>query len=345
MHSPPLSQSNLPAQQENLSSLARTGRRTRGFTLIELLVVIAIIAVLIALLLPAVQQAREAARRSQCKNNLKQFGLAFHNYHDTFGVFPPGAIVEGAASCPTAYGQNRAPWSVSILPYIDQANLYNRFAFSEHFGVNMNERSVSSTNRPLQEGTAPTAFQCPSDPYGKGRIANYVASAGGGASGACVATHGGSNFTLLDSGATYINSSARLRDFIDGASNTYLMGETKYQFDSSCSGAQTAEGYHLNGMYWAGGANPGPEWRVFTTVGAAINGINSPDRTYPQLASGPNCVDDSLVSRAFGSRHVGGCHMLMADGSVHFMSENMNLGTHQGLGNRQDGLPLGGIPQ
>ncbi|MBC7818665.1 MAG: DUF1559 domain-containing protein, partial [Planctomycetaceae bacterium] len=124
----------------------------RGFTLIELLVVIAVIAILIALLLPAVQQAREAARRTQCKNNLKQFGLALHNYHDAFNMFPPGQIYDGGTVTPAVAGENpaggtngggntcvaagalasnatyvRAPWTVQVLPYIDQAPLYNQF--------------------------------------------------------------------------------------------------------------------------------------------------------------------------------------------------------------------------
>src|SRR3954463_8669310 len=99
-----------------------------GFTLIELLVVIAIIAILIALLLPAVQQAREAARRTQCKNNLKQIGLALHNYHDVFGCIPPGYIDIGTPNSPTVYDGGWS-WASMILPQIDQAPLFNSFDF------------------------------------------------------------------------------------------------------------------------------------------------------------------------------------------------------------------------
>src|SRR5438132_1760143 len=107
--------------------MQRRSRLKQGFTLIELLVVIAIIAVLVALLLPAVQQAREAARRSQCKNNLKQMGLAVHNYHDTFGKYPPGSVAPspsgGAANPTTCY----MGWGIALLPNIDQGPLYNQY--------------------------------------------------------------------------------------------------------------------------------------------------------------------------------------------------------------------------
>jgi prepilin-type N-terminal cleavage/methylation domain-containing protein len=126
----------------------------KGFTLIELLVVIAIIAVLIALLLPAVQQAREAARRSQCKNNLKQLGIALHNYHDTFSGLPPGAIQVFETT-----GQNEATWISMILPYIDQQPLYNRANFSSCFGC------VASPGNPAYEIVSPLIpmMLCPSD--------------------------------------------------------------------------------------------------------------------------------------------------------------------------------------
>src|SRR5688572_18495143 len=150
--------------------MSRDQRRRIGFTLIELLVVIAIIAILIALLLPAVQQAREAARRTQCKNNLKQMGLALHNYHDAFNMFPPGHVYDGFADTnvrsPTNGGGNdcvaagalasnatyvRAPWTVQILPYIDQAPLYNQFQMHmPFFGRVDHQNPPSPINYPLQ---------------------------------------------------------------------------------------------------------------------------------------------------------------------------------------------------
>ena len=135
---------------------------SRGFTLIELLVVIAIIAILIALLLPAVQQAREAARRTQCRNNLKQIGLALHNYHDTFRLFPPGVIRDGQNNS-EAWG-----WTVFILPFLEQANLYNQLDPDTYrlrdllAGLNPTYPAPTANAAILQNPLS--VFICPSDP-------------------------------------------------------------------------------------------------------------------------------------------------------------------------------------
>ena len=309
--------------------------RHRGFTLIELLVVIAIIAVLIALLLPAVQQAREAARRSQCKNNMKQLGLALHNYHDTHSRFPPGASMEGVSgSCPdVAYANHRAPYSVLILPFMDQANLYNKFNFSQTFGINY-EIPGSATNDPLQKSTV-TAFLCPSDPNATGSYTNYVGVAGGGAPGSsgCVSTVT-NLFILYSNGIFFANSSIGFRDVTDGTSNTYLMGETKYV-------VHPAGATPIKAGFWSSGIWSMASYRYYTNLGAAIEGINQP--YYGTDADGKN-GDEAAPGRTFGSKHVGGCHMLFGDGSVRFMSTNMDLATHRSLGVRDDGLPLGGAP-
>lgn len=185
-------------------------RARSGFTLIELLVVIAIIAILIALLLPAVQQAREAARRTQCKNNLKQFGLAFHNYHDAFNMFPSSVSYDSVAagmntvangkynSCvgivvsptPASYGVHvRSPWTVKLLPYIDQAPLYNRFEMAFPFAgwpghsTLFDAGAPPSPNYTVQfETPAPIVFRCPSSPvYSSDTyVSNYAACMGGG---------------------------------------------------------------------------------------------------------------------------------------------------------------------
>ena len=178
--------------------------RRRGFTLIELLVVIAIIAILIALLLPAVQQAREAARKTQCKNNMKQIGLALHNYHDSFNVFPHSHSYDSVAAVPpagepidaTLGGGNtcrptgpdhqgtfsRAPWSVLILPYFDESPLYNRFDMAQPFFGRKDHDAVPSTNYQFQRLDSPENYRCPTNPFHKSDpyILCYYAVMGGG---------------------------------------------------------------------------------------------------------------------------------------------------------------------
>lgn len=180
--------------------MSRRSRARRAFTLIELLVVIAIIAILIALLLPAVQQAREAAKRTQCKNNMKQIGLALHNYHDTFGLFPPAQIfdaiaagndkdatVGGGNTCfPGLYSNqgrfNGAPWTVLILPYIEQANLYQQFNLAQPFFGRVDYQNDPSVNYPIQLKDSPSVFRCPTNPaFQSDRyICCYSACMGGG---------------------------------------------------------------------------------------------------------------------------------------------------------------------
>jgi prepilin-type N-terminal cleavage/methylation domain-containing protein len=202
--------------------------RCRAFTLIELLVVIAIIAILIALLLPAVQQAREAARRSQCKNNLKQMGLALHNYHDVHLVFPPGNCSPATSlgyGSGTSTGHNL---HAGILPYIDQAPLYNRLNWS--VAPAFNQTSVDTVHEAAVQ-TIITAYICPSSQtttlfsysssypiYVQG-IAQYVGIEG--------------SDQLLAPGSTYIsnggtffrNSKIGIHKITDGTSNTMLVGE------------------------------------------------------------------------------------------------------------------------
>ena len=192
----------------------------RGFTLIELLVVIAIIAVLIALLLPAVQQAREAARRTQCKNNLKQLGLALHNYHDTFLVFPPGQFQPLGTNVNSS--TNRSCWMQRILPYIDQATLFNTFA------TNMSGPAGFASNWPGANTILP-ALMCPSDPSSpKNATASGLANQGfSGNYSVCA----GSTTFGVDGGGDKLNgmffcySRTSIRDTTDGTSNTLLAGE------------------------------------------------------------------------------------------------------------------------
>ena len=300
--------------------------RRRGFTLIELLVVIAIIAVLIALLLPAVQQAREAARRSQCKNNLKQIGLAMHNYHELFQTFPPGYIsVDPATGQMSALeGFSGAGWAVMLLPQIDQAPLYNKF--------NLNVSITAPANAPLIRLPIPS-FLCPSDAAPAGvwtlnedanpanalaelATANYVAAFGTVSLDDCENPVGTAPVTAqgqcVGNGSIYHNSRVRLRDFTDGTSSTVFVGERK---------TKSADGWWST---WSGMVAGGEE------AGQRI--LGSMDHTPNHPATH---FDD------FSSSHVGGTHFLMGDGHVRFMSENIDTGLYQALGTIRGGEVVG----
>ncbi|QDU64149.1 hypothetical protein Pan216_50380 [Planctomycetes bacterium Pan216] len=309
--------------------LSNRGNLRWGFTLVELLVVIAIIGVLVGLLLPAVQQAREAARRMQCSNKLKQFGAAFHNYVESHGAFPPGLVALGATNCPaqtTPSNDARAPWSVLILPFLDQQQRYDRFNLSLGFSIN---NEFSSPNK--AEQLEPNAlFHCPSDINGRSHYSNYIASAGGGTptGSGCVATNT-SNFILYRNGLFFVNSSVGLRDISDGTTKTYMMGESKYMVHPD--GNSTKHGFWSAGVYLRG------DWRYYVNLLAAIEPINQP-YTGPLDPIKPN--NEAVVGRTFGSRHPGGCHALMADGSVQFLSQDMDVNIHRSLGARDDNGPL-----
>ncbi|WP_437187767.1 DUF1559 domain-containing protein [Planctomicrobium sp. SH668] len=303
--------------------------RREGFTLIELLVVIAIIAVLIALLLPAVQQAREAARRSQCKNNLKQIGLALHNYHDTHNTFPLGS---GGAGTSPATGaacnwsavqtpQARAPWTVLILPMLDEGPRYSSFDFNDSFTVGPWQQGATANETQWRQPMV--KYRCPSDVNATNDPVNsYKGVAGGGVNFACYSS-GASNRQFFRSGILYHGSKVRIADITDGTTNTFLVGE---------SINMAGEAQH--GMYGLGWASPDyidSAWGFPVNNGQTVNPINS------NMGSGHDVVGD------FSSRHVGGAHFLMADGSVQFLSQNMNLPTYQQMGERGDGLPIGGL--
>ncbi len=288
----------------------------RGFTLIELLVVIAIIAILIALLLPAVQQAREAARRTQCKNNLKQIGLALHNYHDTHLCFPPGQIrgyVGGAVNL--EYG-NGASWGTMILPYMDQAPLYNKLNLN--FGITQAQSGSPNNALVTSLGAIPGTL-CPSDserpPFRSvhsSATPNYVSRAPATSYFGTIGpynTWGDSTSPRLSGGFFTIDPGPKstIAAFQDGTSNTIAVGEQTYRV--------------WTGGLWLGLSN------------------NSNDPSNPSNDSA--CCQDWFLhwglypitnkytagmlhtNLRFGSDHAGGAQFLMADGSVRFISENI----------------------
>ncbi len=318
-----------------------SSRQKRGFTLIELLVVIAIIAILIALLLPAVQQAREAARRSQCKNNLKQIGLALHNYHDTNKIFAPAGFGSRSFGGHTAdysvendIGNDRgviAAYAAVILPFMDQSPLYKRIDF--------NVLTMTSNNAIWQ--TSLPGYVCPSDP---------------GNSGPC--THNGGNFargnygcvmnnTQVDAGTiwnTYwsqyatntrgamgVSGAARTQDIRDGTSSTALVMEVRA---SSAAGDPRGCWAYAPGhaVFGAGAMNSKTTPDQFDTC------VNNSD---PGMACNANGALDSLPGanrrHLARSQHTGGVHALMADGTVRFLNQNMAASLYDSVRAISDG--------
>ncbi|MCP4782744.1 MAG: DUF1559 domain-containing protein [Fuerstiella sp.] len=295
----------------------------RAFTLIELLVVIAIIAVLIALLLPAVQQAREAARRTQCKNNMKQLGLALHNYHDVNRTFPSGWIAVTNRRQTAHEGLNGAGWGAMILPYLDQTPLYQKFDadYAIHDPVNV----------PFIDNVL-TAWQCPSDPKPEkwqieeegspGTVlaelptANYVGSFGTDELDGCENAAGTPpvlpSGQCRSDGVFYHNSKVKIRDIIDGTTNTFMIGERR---------TDAGQGWLST---WPGMVAEGEE--AFQRIlGSADHVPNDP----------VGHLDD------FSSHHVGGAQFTMGDGSVRFISENIDHGLYQSLATIQGGETVG----
>ncbi|WP_339727105.1 DUF1559 domain-containing protein [uncultured Gimesia sp.] len=303
-----------------------------GFTLIELLVVIAIIAILIALLLPAVQQAREAARRSTCKNNMKQLGLALHNYHDTHRSFPPGSIsasssfsFNGSTWCSTPTADARAPWTVMVLPYMDEAPRYNTFNFEGKFTTSSNVPGVTANHNAFKLGV--NKYQCPSDPNSGSGVnnLNYFGVQGGGTTPACSTQLGRRVF--YTNGLLHHQSNVRIRDVTDGTTNTFLLAESKYGLNPQSRGDNIHAG-------WAAGTKLDASGNTYALVAAQLQ-INS--------VAGHAGDHDTIneFSRLFGSFHIGGCHVTLGDGSVRFISENMDLNTYHLLAQRNDGAVIG----
>ena len=305
----------------------------RAFTLIELLVVIAIIAILIALLLPAVQQAREAARRTQCKNNMKQMGLALHNYHDTFMMFPYGEM-NGMGQSPAAGRKMNQNGLVMLLPYIEQANLYSTLDFSKSFGKYNGGGAPPASDVPVlanltAKETKISAFLCPSD-NGLQFIQDDPTYYGCGTSGTSYkssyglsvnATHLNAPWSLSPITARTAfggNSNSTMRDFTDGTSNSVLVVENVFECSSGRISPWSCVQHAGTGTRLLGGIN---KWLIVGTV--------------------PTPGKLSNYSNNASSLHTGGCQVLLGDGGVRFVSENTNLLTLQNLAYISDGQVLG----
>jgi prepilin-type N-terminal cleavage/methylation domain-containing protein len=289
----------------------------RGFTLVELLVVIAIIGILVALLLPAIQAAREAARRSQCGNNLKQIGLAMQNYHDTWKKFPfPGTIA------------NELGWTVSILPQIEQQGIADR--------MNYNAGTINDPSK-MQHGVARIdTYLCPSCGDIKSKFASeeYPAGSGNTAFTAHYAGILGPLGTNPSTGAAYacVNLteafggecqqgvlwqwSASMADLLDGTANTYLVGEMAWKGNPYFRA-------------WIRGKFQDSRGTLYLLSKNIAFPLNSKDSTYWNRV-------------AFGSMHPGGAQFVMGDGATRFVSDSIDFAVYQATASRDGGEPQGG---
>ena len=286
------------------TSLPAKPATRRGFTLIELLVVIAIIAILIALLLPAVQQAREAARRSQCKNNLAQISLACLNYEMAWESLPAGSInIDGPIeSSPDGY---HVSWTVLVLPHMDQTPLYAHIDFS---------KSIYDQEKKVLRASV-SAMSCPSDPGQLDKEDFPTTNFAG--------CHAGSETQIAadNDGVFHLNSGTRFADVSDGSSNTIFFGEKAIsKLDSK--------------LGWFSGTRA-----TLRNTGTKPNAVfrdEAGHRRYGQIELSAKQLDPKSV-QGFSSHHTGGSHYALGDGSVRFLSENIDSQTYKFLGNRKDG--------
>lgn len=311
------------------SDRSRSSGTRRGFTLVELLVVIAIIGVLVGLLLPAVQAAREAARRMSCSNNMKQLGLAMHTYHDTNNSLPIGAYAR--------WGQS---WTWPILPYIEQDALYevmpNPLNDSGWWGAT-DARSLALIE--ISRSFTPT-YICPSQPNGPrerrningiaGRaMSSYLGNAGNAANDNAAMRDSDGVFNavgMLQTRFPDFGMAYKFRDITDGLSNTLLVGEAPYDLDDTrdCNICDRYLHYHPN-------FDSGTGSDFSEVMGSTLFPINT--------------VDDLTASAtareiSFGSFHPAGGNFALADGSVRFVTDSIDLVTWQNVGARSDGVPI-----
>jgi prepilin-type N-terminal cleavage/methylation domain-containing protein len=312
-----------------------------GFTLVELLVVIAIIGILVGLLLPAVQAAREAARRMQCSNNVKQIGLALHNYHDSLKRIPPGGIWWTNDVNNANFILNRGSMLVHLSQFIEQGNTYRQLDFSRA----VEYQTVPGNPTQYVAGQVVPSYRCPSDaspthntnaidgvPTGRLALFSYAGSkgptrTGNNAAGSCPERAVWDTFSLSTSDNTPAGPftrlgriyTAKLGDVSDGLSNTIFVGEVR----GDCSIPITrgwVHGSNTNGMI------------------STVYPMNYDSCRRTVAEAGPcRWWDNWSTNFGFKSLHTGGCNFVLGDGSVHFVSQNIDHWTYQYLGGKADG--------
>lgn len=307
---------------------SRNSRTRYGFTLVELLVVIAIIGVLVALLLPAVQAAREAARRMSCSNNLKQIGLALHNYHDTNLTFPPGKIQEGNLNA-----QSRSNWAIMILPYMEGMNIFNQY--------NHNATNEHTSNKLVRELII-KEYSCPSDPQAR-KLEKPESGPGSGieyrhGSYRCVAGRADPGKTgfwdnseaknapqnwkgalhWVGKDGSFSLSPENMASVVDGTSNTLMVGE------------YTTNTTTRRGTFWAYSYTSYNSAEVMDQARTLL-----PDYNKCNAIGGAG--GSNACKRAFGSMHPGGTQFALCDGSVRFVPLTINLTVYVALGTIANG--------
>ena len=316
------------------------GRIPAGFTLVELLVVIAIIGILVGLLLPAVQAARESARRATCSNRLKQLSLALHNHHSAKNAFPAGAksnlVVTSSTTCfmkadgtaGTIASDSFAPWSVMLLPFNDEQSRYDSYDMTKTFGTCKTDTTAGNSAKQFQPNAN---FQCPSDPLSRSGVCNtnYLACMGGGTGSSDFVCSMGGRGGFYQNGIFYNNSQTKLKDLTDGSMYVVLLGETIYVSHTDYITQQAFASW--DSTYRAYTGSQGPAATCATEKGINSSTLSPTTVSYSTIAA--------TTSNTFGSQHMGGAQFAFADGAVRFIGESISLTIYRNLGQRASSQP------